>query len=627
MTSVTTDRRFGVNGNLAFKAPARVATTANITLSGLQTIDGVTTVADDRVLVKDQTTTTENGLYSASSGTWTRCVDANGNRDLANGTLFHVTSGTVNAGRIYKLVGTDPITPGTSAVTFSVSLTAGISTLSFLQAGTGAVARDAQSKMREVVSVADFGAVGNGATDDTSVIQAAIDSLGAGGGRVIIPLAFRCLIDNNLTVKPNVSLEGPHEFVGSPATNTSAPYGSVGGALLVNSAKTITLQGSASLTGLLIHRKSMTFPAADSSAFAGTAITSGGDDNGVSRCMILGFNKAYLCSGYQRPRLVDLNIDCLSGVEITNCFDIPYLDNIHCWPFATIAALGSHATLERSGNGIYLHDVCDFATVVNCFTYGYLIGFKLKDVNSVTLLGCKADSTISGGVPQYATCNGFEVTGASYETRLLGCKATSQGVSGVHVNTTAGIHVTISDLDAVTNGTNGVLVDAGDVSVVGGTMRNTPNGIAVSNANSRVFIDFVRFNTMTTLPISVSTISNNVHIGEHCDFSDTTDGVAVAGSNVRLGTIAGSSGLVNLPASGGAFNISTGTTGVATLAGGWGDRTVKLLFASTMTITNSTTGGTNSIRCPGGANFAATIGSALTLTHNSFQWWATGHST
>jgi CO/xanthine dehydrogenase Mo-binding subunit len=56
----------GAKGSLAFKAPCRVATTAEITLSGFQTIDGVTLAADDanlRVLVKDQSDTTQNGVY------------------------------------------------------------------------------------------------------------------------------------------------------------------------------------------------------------------------------------------------------------------------------------------------------------------------------------------------------------------------------------------------------------------------------------------------------------------------------------------------------------------------------------------------------------------------------------
>jgi hypothetical protein len=61
---------------LDVKASVLVATTANITLSGAQTIDGVSVVAGDRVLVKDQTTQADNGIYVAATGAWARSADA-----------------------------------------------------------------------------------------------------------------------------------------------------------------------------------------------------------------------------------------------------------------------------------------------------------------------------------------------------------------------------------------------------------------------------------------------------------------------------------------------------------------------------------------------------------------------
>jgi len=57
------------------KAACAVATLANITLSGLQTIDGYTTLAGDRVLVKNQSSSQYNGIYIASASSWTRAVD------------------------------------------------------------------------------------------------------------------------------------------------------------------------------------------------------------------------------------------------------------------------------------------------------------------------------------------------------------------------------------------------------------------------------------------------------------------------------------------------------------------------------------------------------------------------
>ena len=64
MTS--TDRLNGLTAAVAIKAPVKAATTANITLSGLQTIDGVSCAAGDRVLVKNQATPSENGIYVVS---------------------------------------------------------------------------------------------------------------------------------------------------------------------------------------------------------------------------------------------------------------------------------------------------------------------------------------------------------------------------------------------------------------------------------------------------------------------------------------------------------------------------------------------------------------------------------
>lgn len=68
------------------------------------------------------------------------------------------------------------------------SASTALSNLAYLSTGTGAVARSATAKLRDRLSVKDFGAVGNGVVDDTTAIQAAITAAGtAGGGEVYIP--------------------------------------------------------------------------------------------------------------------------------------------------------------------------------------------------------------------------------------------------------------------------------------------------------------------------------------------------------------------------------------------------------------------------------------------------------
>ena len=79
--------------------------------------------------------------------------------------------------------------------------------VSFLQAGLGAVVRTAQSKMRDVVSVKDFGAVGDGVADDTAAIQAALTSLTATGGEVQIPRGTY-LISAPLQYASNLTIRG-----------------------------------------------------------------------------------------------------------------------------------------------------------------------------------------------------------------------------------------------------------------------------------------------------------------------------------------------------------------------------------------------------------------------------------
>lgn len=101
------------------KDSVRAASTANLTLSGTQTVDGVTLIANDRILVKDQTTAADNGLYTVLAGTWTRTVDFNSSNDIVGSEVF-VSEGTVNGNKVYALITDAPIIIGTTALTFSI---------------------------------------------------------------------------------------------------------------------------------------------------------------------------------------------------------------------------------------------------------------------------------------------------------------------------------------------------------------------------------------------------------------------------------------------------------------------------------------------------------------------------
>ena len=84
---------------LSWKQAVKVATTANITLSGTQTIDGVSVIAGDRVLVKNQSTASENGIYVVDASNWVRATDMDATTPIneLNSAAVFVERGLTNA--------------------------------------------------------------------------------------------------------------------------------------------------------------------------------------------------------------------------------------------------------------------------------------------------------------------------------------------------------------------------------------------------------------------------------------------------------------------------------------------------------------------------------------------------
>ncbi|CAB5212676.1 hypothetical protein UFOVP192_43 [uncultured Caudovirales phage] len=113
------------------KAACKCATTANITLSGLQTIDGYTTIAGDRVLVKSQGTQSQNGIYIASTGAWTRSTDMDVWAEVP-GAYTVVLNGTVNGNTSWVSTSADTGTINVTPITFVQ-----FSSISTYYAGTG----------------------------------------------------------------------------------------------------------------------------------------------------------------------------------------------------------------------------------------------------------------------------------------------------------------------------------------------------------------------------------------------------------------------------------------------------------------------------------------------------------
>jgi hypothetical protein len=107
-----------ING-IDWKQSVRAATTGNITLSAPQTVDGVSVIAGNRVLVKNQTTALQNGIYVVAAGAWTRAEDANADAEVTAGLSTFVSEGAANGNTQWSLTTDDVIVVGTTPLSFS----------------------------------------------------------------------------------------------------------------------------------------------------------------------------------------------------------------------------------------------------------------------------------------------------------------------------------------------------------------------------------------------------------------------------------------------------------------------------------------------------------------------------
>jgi hypothetical protein len=121
-----------VASGLDVKQSVTVATTANITLSGTQTIDGVAVIVGNRVLVKNQSAPAENGIYVVSESAWSRSSDADSATNITSGMFTFVESGIVNSDTGWALSTDGTVVVGTTSLVFAQFSGAGAYT-----AGTG----------------------------------------------------------------------------------------------------------------------------------------------------------------------------------------------------------------------------------------------------------------------------------------------------------------------------------------------------------------------------------------------------------------------------------------------------------------------------------------------------------
>jgi hypothetical protein len=286
-----------LSNGLDVKASVRAATTANITLSNTQTIDGVALSVGDRVLVKNQSTGSQNGIYVVASSSWTRATDFDNSPDVevSPGTFFFVEEGTTQADNGYVVSNDTAITIGTTAITFSQFSGAGQIT-----AGAGLTK---SGNTLDVVGTADRITVNTDSVDiaSTYVGQSSITTLGTIStgtwqGTLIGATYGGTGVNNGsktITLGGSFTHTGAHTLGLTTTANTSVTLPTTGTlATLAGteslSNKTITLSSFSGTT--IAGSGAITFTSATDASALGTAavVLSGGLS--VAKAMFIGTN-------------------------------------------------------------------------------------------------------------------------------------------------------------------------------------------------------------------------------------------------------------------------------------------------------------------------------------------------
>ena len=396
------------------------------------------------------------------------------------------------------------------------------------QTFASAVLRFTSDRMNERISVKDFGVTSSG--DQYQKYQNAANEVSAvGGGIIKIPFGMNSIIDGILNVPDNVLFEYEGGFIGHISPNNIVNRG---GKLTLPSGAKITLNNASGLKGLVVVRDGISFLSGSTDIANWSAngdaivLNNGTTDAVIDDCGIFGFAQAVRsvagATNVSRTRLNRLQIDCVNGVFLEYAYDIPYINEIHCWPFCSVSApgepLGAH--LLRSGTAFRFGEVDDWLKIQNCFNYGYYLGFHIAGGNNVTLVSCGSDY-VSDQVNDGSI--GFLIDGNSREATLLACQAAARHF-GFYINTPASNgshslngcsswecdsnHIVLEQGRAIIQGhrfrggasSNGVYVHQNfdRATIIGNDFKDLNVGILMVNNGTKVYERFNTYSGVTT---------------------------------------------------------------------------------------------------------------------------------
>lgn len=301
--------------------------------------------------------------------------------------------------------------------------------------------------------VRDYGAVGDGVTDDAAAIQAAIDAAAALGGGTVLLGPHRYLVAGaELEVKDGVFLQGR---TGSGGWRQDGDFEGVRHAIILDPARTIRIRRNGGMDGLAVLRRGLTTPRtlrqglAAAAAFAGTAITIGdggsgnsagnGADSLLTRLLILGFHWGIHSDANARVRVEHVLGDCTNGLYLGRSFDVSRISEVNWHPLVTASRGWSNTRLliaDVANNGAGRFRITT-ATAHELAT-GDLV--NIAEVRTSGAPGCYGRWTVT-----VVDANRFDLDGSSYAAGW-----TSGGAVYVSPNRRLGAGFAVFDCDMAT---------------------------------------------------------------------------------------------------------------------------------------------------------------------------------
>ncbi len=255
------------------------------------------------------------------------------------------------------------------------------------------------------LNVKDFGAVGDGKTDDTAAFQKALDQAGnAGGGIVNVPTgSYR--IDGTLVIPGSVTLLGTYRV--PPLAGSAGPEGMRGSALLAyagrgseNGDPFIRLAGNcATVAGLIISYPEWKQSDVPPVPYPPCIYSQYTENVGVIDCLLLNPYEGIKLHHSARHQIRNIHgYPIKRGIFVDECYDIGQIMNIHFWPFGVVYRHDEPYCKWINENGVAFEFArTDWQYVTNTFCFGYGIGYKFSEYKSGgangNFLGIGADST------------------------------------------------------------------------------------------------------------------------------------------------------------------------------------------------------------------------------------------